>query len=141
MQDPLVFPSVDAGRVVSEPPIVLIIPAQLRYVALARSVAGHLGAQAGLTVTEITDLRLAVDESCALLVDGTRDGEMWCRFVQDEPGLRIAFFAAGCPLVRPDTNGFGWLVLSALVDELNWSHVDGGARVDLLKRPVERDTS
>jgi serine/threonine-protein kinase RsbW len=70
MQDPLGVSAVDlpvpGGLGCS--PVVLIIPADRQYAALVRAVAGHLGARTGLTVTEISDLRLAVDEACGLLV-------------------------------------------------------------------------
>lgn len=72
MPDRLVFPGAEAEAVAvgtAHPPAVtLIIPAELYYAALVKAVAGHLGARTGLTVAEITDLRLAVDEACGLLL-------------------------------------------------------------------------
>ena len=140
MQEPVVFPAVEAAGAVGPAPVTLIIPAELYYAALVKAVAGHLGARAGLTVTEITDLRTAVDEACGLLLPSTaRHGKVCCRFVQDETGLRMRFSVADTGQDTPDTDGFGWLVLAALVDGLDWSREGGRVRVEILKRPLERD--
>jgi hypothetical protein len=91
-------------------------------------------------VTEIADLRLAVDEACGLLVPSSAlKGEVCCLFIQDQRGLRVRFSASDSGQGHPDTRGFGWRVLSALVDELGWSCDGGRVRVDILKRPLERD--
>ena len=140
MRDPRGVTALDAPDAVDPSPVVLIIPADRYYAALIRAVAGHLGARTGLTVTEITDLRLAVDEACDLLVPSSNpDGQVCCRFVQGLSGLRIRFATVDSGQVQPDTGGFGWRVLSALVDELAWSRDAGQVRVDILKRPLERD--
>ena len=150
MQDPTVLvPADSTSGGTGASPIVLTIPAEASNGALVRAVAGHLGARVGLTVTEITDLRLAVDEACALLIGGASggasdgeegaDGELTCRFDHSELGLRITILATGGVAADPDTAAFGWLVLSMLVDELCWARVSGGTRMDLFKRPVERD--
>ena len=140
MRDPLVFPAVGAAGAAGPSAVTLVIPAELYYAALVKAVAGHLGARAGLTVTEITDLRLAVDEACGLLLPRSAgDGEACCWFVQDEAGLRITFSAADIGQDTPDTDGFGWLVLAALVDDLDWSRDGGRIRVDIVKRPLLRD--
>ncbi len=118
----------------------MVIPAQLYYAALLKAVAGHLGARTGLTVTEITDLRLAVDEVCGLLLSSSdRKGDACCRFVQDFGGLRMRFSVADAGQEAPDADGFGWLVLAALVDDLDWSRDHGRIHVEILKRSLERD--
>jgi serine/threonine-protein kinase RsbW len=140
MQDPVGDSAVDAPGGAGPSPVTLIIPADRHYAALVRAVAGHLGARTGLTTTEITDLRLAVDEACGLLVpSSTPEGEVCCRFVQDQSGLRMRFSVADSGQDHPDTTGFGWRVLSALVDDLGWSRDAGQVRVDILKRPLECD--
>lgn len=48
----------------------LELPAQPRYVAAARVVAASLGAEAGLSVDDLDDLRLGVGELVAALIDG-----------------------------------------------------------------------
>ena len=121
-----------AGR-----PVQISVPADKNYVALVRSAASHLGARLGLTMQELTDLRLAVDEACGLLLlpgeFETTGTELHCRF--DEYPDRLAVtVSAEAEESAPDVDGFGWNVLSALVDELRWSHQDGWAKVELVKR-------
>jgi anti-sigma regulatory factor (Ser/Thr protein kinase) len=140
MQDPLGISAVDAAGGLGPSPVVLIILADRYYTALVRAVAGHLGARTGLTTTETTDLRLAVDEAYGLLMpSSTLEGEVRCLFVQDESGLQMTFSTADTGQGHPETSGFGWRVLSALVDGLSWSRAAGQVRVDIRKRPLERD--
>ena len=113
------------------------VPADKTYVALVRSAASHLGARLGLTIAELTDLRLAVDEACGvLLLPGefeTTGAELHCRF-DEYPDRLVVHVSAEADESAPDVDGFGWSVLSALVDELRWSYQDGWAQVELVKR-------
>jgi serine/threonine-protein kinase RsbW len=51
----------------------LWLPATSRHLRLARLTAAGLAADLGFTVDEIEDLRLAVDEACAVLVETASD--------------------------------------------------------------------
>jgi serine/threonine-protein kinase RsbW len=121
----------------------LRVPADKHYVVLVRSAAGHLGARVGFTLADVTDLRLAVDEACAFLLQGVppdvpETGELECRFEETPDGLRVTVSVEGTR-PRPDTDGLGWQILSALVDTLSWSHDGTTARVDLVKRRTSRE--
>ena len=50
-------------------PVRLEFPASPRYLAAARLVAASLGAEAGLSIDDLDDLRLGVDELLATLVE------------------------------------------------------------------------
>jgi hypothetical protein len=52
----------------------LQIPAMPRYLSAARLVAASVGAEAGLTIDDLEDLRLGVDELVATLMDAGEDG-------------------------------------------------------------------
>lgn len=54
-------------------PVQLTAPAQRSSVRLARLVASGVGAEAGLSIDDTEDLRIAVSELVALLVDGIED--------------------------------------------------------------------
>lgn len=54
--------------------ITIDLPADPRHAATARVVVASLAADAGFSVDEIDDLRLALNESVALLVDDDLDG-------------------------------------------------------------------
>lgn len=125
-------PAGTAGR-----PVRVTVPADKTYVALIRSAASHLGARLELTIADLTDLRLAVDEACGLLLlpgeFETTGAELHCRF-DEYPDRLVVTVAAEADESAPDVDGFGWSVLSALVDELRWSYQDGWAKVELVKR-------
>jgi serine/threonine-protein kinase RsbW len=126
-------------------PVVISVPADKAYVALIRSAMAHLGARAGFSVVEITDLRLAVDEACGLLLSphdhgglAVRGGELECRLAEYGEGLRVVVSTADESDRSPDQEGFGWHLLSGLVDRLHWSREGGRAQVELVKYPAAR---
>jgi serine/threonine-protein kinase RsbW len=55
------------------PVIRLAIPAASRYLRLARLTAAGIAADIGFDLEAIEDLRVAVDEACALLLEGCAD--------------------------------------------------------------------
>ena len=117
--------------------VVLGIPADRDQVTLVRSVAGHIGARLGLSVAQLTDLRLAVDEACGLflLAPGFDPAAMLeCRFEQQPEALRVTVSALAAPDLAPDLDDIGWIMLDALVDELTWTSADGVATVSLVTR-------
>jgi serine/threonine-protein kinase RsbW len=98
-----------------------------------------LGACFGFTVQEITDLRLAVNEACGLLVAGSTGGPltvgtMECRAEVRGEVLRVVVSAPAGGFGAPDVDGLGWNLMSALVDTLTWAQDGVTARVDLEKR-------
>jgi anti-sigma regulatory factor (Ser/Thr protein kinase) len=57
-------------------PVQLTAPAQRSSVRLARLVASGVGAEAGFSIDDTEDLRIAVSELVALLVDGVDDPQL-----------------------------------------------------------------
>jgi anti-sigma regulatory factor (Ser/Thr protein kinase) len=57
-------------------PVQLTAPAERGSVRLARLVASGVGAEAGLSIDDTEDLRIAVSELVALLVDGVADPQL-----------------------------------------------------------------
>ena len=57
----------------SRRPVQLSAPAERSSARLARLVASGVGAGAGLSIDDTEDLRIAVSELVALLVDGVED--------------------------------------------------------------------
>jgi hypothetical protein len=70
----------------SRRPVQLTAPAERSSARLARLVASGVGAEAGLSIDDTEDLRIAVSELVALLVDGVED-----------PGLSIHVTYLGAP--------------------------------------------
>ena len=122
-----------------ESEVFIEIPADRLYVVLARSAAVHLGSVLHLGITDVTDLRLAVDEACALFLlhpafPDTRDVGLACRFEAYRSELRVTVRAPVPAGFVPDTETIGWIMLGALVDDLAWTRQDGFGTLTLTKR-------
>jgi anti-sigma regulatory factor (Ser/Thr protein kinase) len=118
-------------------PVTLIAPAERGSVRLARLLAGGVAADAGLSIDDTEDLRIAVSELVALLVDGSGEGPavIEVRFqrrageVVVEGHLPIA--------VSDDGSGVDDLVLEILrvvVDDHSFASGADGRRFRLVKR-------
>jgi len=122
--------------------VVLTIPADREQVVLVRSVAGHIAARLGLSVAELTDLRLAVDEACGLFLlspgFGAAGESVECRFEELPDALAVTVSAPVPPSVQPDVDDIGWIMLGALVDELTWKSEEGVARLSMVKHLTVR---
>jgi serine/threonine-protein kinase RsbW len=122
--------------------VVLVIPADREQVVLVRSVAGHIAARLGLSVAELADLRLAVDEACGLFLlspgFGGAGEAVECRFEESPDALSVTVSAPAPASMQPDVDDIGWIMLSALVDELTWKSEHGVARLTMVKHLVVR---
>lgn len=113
----------------------LRFPADSAYVPMLRTVTAGVAARSQLTVDEIEDLRIAVDEACALLLPHARPAAALTATFTLEIG-RIAFVAAvaAAPGADPDRGGFAWTVLRALADDVTVSKDDGKLSIGLTKQ-------
>jgi serine/threonine-protein kinase RsbW len=59
---------------IAQQPVRLSVPATPRFLAAARVVAASLGVEAGLSVDDLDDLRLGVNELVSLLVEAAAPG-------------------------------------------------------------------
>ncbi|NUR59570.1 MAG: anti-sigma regulatory factor [Catenulispora sp.] len=127
--------------------VLVRVPADPDYLAVIRSASAHVGTKLGCTLSEVADLRLAVDEACGLLLRNTvRDrsdrgeppadgeGDLECRFVLDKAALRVVLSLRARDASRPDAAEFGWTILAALVDDVIWRDDGPTVRVELVKR-------
>lgn len=92
-----------------------------------RAVASDLAARADFDLDAISDLRMAVDEACATLVDVAAPGSgLRCRFRVRDDRIEVSaeVEAAGADTtVATDT--FGWRVLETLTDDVSVSRSPG----------------
>ena len=96
-----------------------------------RAVASDLAARADFDLDAISDLRMAVDEACATLVDvAAPRSVLHCTFLVRADGIEVrALVEAGQTDAGVSTDTFGWRVLQTLADEvdvLSSPAVDGG---------------
>lgn len=121
--------------------VLIQVPAEAGYLDIIRSASAHVATKAGCTLPEVADLRLAVDEAGGLLLRYTvRDWsaghvpDLECRFVLGQAELRVVLSVPALDAVRPDPDEFGWTILSALVDDIDWRTDGATVRVEILKR-------
>jgi serine/threonine-protein kinase RsbW len=96
------------------------IPADVVYVSTLRLTAASLAARCDLTIDDIEDLRLAVDEACALLLPhATRDTPLEARFVLATGLLEVETSVDTADGAEPDRSGFAWTVLGALATSVD----------------------
>ena len=101
-------------------------PADVVYVSTLRLTAASLAARCDLTIDDIEDLRLAVDESCALLLPhATPDSVLTTRFVLHAARLEVEATVQTAEAAEPDRSGFAWTVLGALASTVDVRQ-DGG---------------
>jgi serine/threonine-protein kinase RsbW len=113
------------------------VPADVAYVATLRLMAASLGARCDLTIDDIEDLRLAVDEACALLLPhAAPDARLEATFVLRPGALSVAASVAsvGGAQPAPDRGGFAWSVLSALSSEVDVASTEGRLAITVTKR-------
>ena len=96
---------------------------------MLRTATAGLAARLDFTLDEIEDLRMAVDEACALLLASAVAGtDLTCAFELDRDGLRIAVTVASRDGVLPRRDTFAWTVLTALAGGVD-ARVDAENRV------------
>jgi hypothetical protein len=106
---------------------VITMPAATRYVSFARLATAHLCGVVGLSVGRIADLRLVVDEACGQFMHGnaafldpeTPEVPLELRFERRTDRLRITV-RGPIPTGWPDYESLGWLVLEALVGDVDY---------------------
>jgi serine/threonine-protein kinase RsbW len=109
----------------------LRVPADPAYLAVVRTAAAGLAARLDLTLDEIEDLRIAVDEACALLLDHRTHREQWlvATFAMRPTSLDV--LVRGPSTLLPERSSFAWAVLEALVGGVETGSDGDGAWIRL----------
>ncbi len=110
------------------------MPAESAYLSVLRTATAGLAARLDFTLDEIEDLRIAVDEACAMLLGQAIPGSsLECSF-DLEPGVMTISVCVPCLTPRaPASDTFAWTVLSALAGSVE-AHVGSGDRLTLVMR-------
>jgi serine/threonine-protein kinase RsbW len=119
----------------SDGAVVLVVPADPAYLAVLRTATAGMAARLDLDLDEIEDLRIAVDEACALLLVGARPADrLRTVFVLGDDWLQVE--VSGPATELPATESIAWAVLEALVGEVDVREAaaTAPARVRLLHR-------
>jgi serine/threonine-protein kinase RsbW len=113
------------------------LPAASAYLSVLRTATAGLAARLDFTLDEIEDLKIAVDEACAMLLPSAVPGtSLRCAFEMEPDALRISVSVPTQDGAEPSRTTFAWTVLTALAGEVD-SRSDGeSVTIELLKRRV-----
>jgi serine/threonine-protein kinase RsbW len=117
--------------------VTLTIPADGAYLSILRTATAGVAARLDFTLDGIEDLRMAVDEACALLLPQSKaESNLRCAFDVGESSLTIAVTAESASPKPPRRDGFAWTVLTALTTDVD-ATVDGSSVTLRLTRERE----
>jgi serine/threonine-protein kinase RsbW len=101
------------------PDVELRLPAESAYVAVLRMTTAGLAARLDFTLDDIEDLRMAVGEACALVLENAESGgDLYAAFDLSDGSIRVSVSADSPSDAEPDVDSFGWQVLTALTSEV-----------------------
>jgi serine/threonine-protein kinase RsbW len=119
----------------------LVVPAQSRHVRLVRLTAAGVAADAGLDVDDVEDVRVAVSELFALLVDDAESeaDEVEVRYQANDDGIEItgrrAVSAPTSDSAEPPVpDDLALDILRVIVDEHRFDSDNDERRFELVKR-------
>ena len=115
--------------------VLLAVPAAGAYLGVLRTAAAGLAARLQFTLDEIEDLRIAVDEACAILLAvASLHSELYCRFAVTNDALAVEATVTVDRTARlPSGESFAWQVLSALTDKVSAELAVGRMSIRLSK--------
>ena len=100
--------------------VTLRLPAASGFLSVLRTATAGLAARLDFTLDEIEDLRIAVDEACAMLLALAVPGaDLECSFELTADTVRVAVRALTADGQPPARDTFAWTVLTALAGEVD----------------------
>jgi serine/threonine-protein kinase RsbW len=96
------------------------MPAESAYLSVLRTAAAGLAARLDFTLDEIEDLRIAIDEACAMLLSQAIPGtDLECGFELGADQVTITVSVTAAQPRMPARDTFAWTVLSALAGSVD----------------------
>ncbi len=116
------------------------MPAESAYLSVLRTATAGLAARLDFTLDEIEDLRIAVDEACAMLLPQALPGtSLECEFELGTYAMTVAVSVQAANGRPPSRETFSWTVLNALAGKVD-AHVGPDEKVTIVLQK-SRDTS
>ena len=110
------------------------LPAEGAYLSVLRTATAGLAARLDFTLDEIEDLRIAVDEACAMLLPQAIPGtNLDCAFDLDADEMTITVSVVAAQPRIPARDTFAWTVLSALAGTVD-SRLESDDQVAIVLR-------
>jgi serine/threonine-protein kinase RsbW len=110
------------------------MPADGAYLSVLRTATAGLAARLDFTLDDIEDLRIAVDEACAMLLSQAIPGSsLECSFALERDAMTIS---VSVPCLNPRTpsgDTFAWTVLAALAGSVE-AQAGPGDRLAIVMR-------
>ena len=116
------------------------MPADGAYLSVLRTATAGLAARLDFTLDEIEDMRIAVDEACAMLLSQAIPGsDLECDFVLGQDAMTVCV-SVSCLAPRvPAGDTFAWTVLTALAGSVDAQVGPGDVLTIVLRK--SRDSS
>ncbi|MDF5756487.1 anti-sigma factor [Spongiactinospora sp. TRM90649] len=96
------------------------LPAASAYLSVLRTATAGLAARLDFTLDEIEDLRIAVDEACAMLLSQAVPGtDLTAEFELTGQEMQVSVEVATVGSSAPPRDDFAWMVLTALADDVD----------------------
>jgi serine/threonine-protein kinase RsbW len=114
--------------------VTLRLPAAGAYLSVLRTATASLASRLDFTIDDIEDLRIAVDEACAMLLSQAVPGaDLECSFELTRDTIAVSVTVLTLSGQQPSRDTFAWTVLTALAGEVD-SSVDADERVTISLR-------
>lgn len=112
------------GNAAGDPPqkdvVTVRMPAEGAYLSVLRTATAGLAARLDFTLDEIEDLRIAVDEACAMLLPQAVPGtSLECGFELSADSMTVAVSVLAAQGRPPSRDTFAWTVLTALAGKVD----------------------
>jgi serine/threonine-protein kinase RsbW len=118
----------------------LAVPARPEFVHVIRSVTGAVASHLPLSLDDVDDLRLAVDESCARLLALDGDRRTFRLDLRPLPGRLEVVIATDASAAWPASgleDTLAWRVLEALAESVRFEMWNGAPAIRIVKRTLE----
>jgi serine/threonine-protein kinase RsbW len=110
----------DAGEHAAQDRVTIRMPAEGAYLSVLRTATAGLAARLDFTLDEIEDLRIAVDEACAMLLGQAVPGaSLECAFTLGRDMMTISVSVPCLEPRPPASDTFAWTVLTALAGSVD----------------------
>jgi serine/threonine-protein kinase RsbW len=110
------------------------MPADGAYLSVLRTATAGLAARLDFTLDDIEDMRIAVDEACAMLLSQAIPGSsLECSFTLSPDDMTITVSVPSLNPRPPSGDTFAWTVLSALAGTVE-AQVGPGDRLAIVMR-------
>jgi serine/threonine-protein kinase RsbW len=103
------------------------LPADSAYLSVLRTATAGLAARMDFTLDEIEDLRIAVDEACAMLLpQAVAGGDLSTVFTLTDTAIEVSVSVPTADGRLPSRDTFAWTVLNALAGEVTADSDEAG---------------